>query len=563
MKNKFFLYYHTLKRLTFSQILWRLIYIFKRKYIEKHSNSIFQKYKTKYIPNKVFYDNEGFTLNNRKFYRGNIYDVLENKMTFLNHTIDFGDNVIWDLPELQKGTRLWKLSINYHEYLVDIARHYLKSKDEKVLAWFENHIEEWKKQNPLGTKDYGKDNWNSYAISLRIVSWIRIYVLLNNYLSEDFKKDFLHWLKIQSFFLADNIEYDIIGNHIIKNYKALVWTSIFFNDTELSTKANIILKKYVLPQIKKDGMHEELSPMYTAIIIEDFLDCIAVNPKLENLKQICKKMMEKNSLLYFNNSWAFFNDSADGMAPTPDELGYYYNCLIEEPLPKETKYFNLGCYCGEKTEKFHWIADVENVVLGTQPGHVHADALSFELSYKGQKIFTNSGVFEYNSGEKRKYSRSSMAHNTLSVSEHEQHELWGSFRCGRMGKNTLVKFINKNVRTFLKAIFTNYDNFYTHTRKIFRIKNSMIFKDYLEIKNKKDARIYFHLTPLFKFIKINDTTFEITDNTKKIAILTTTGNNNIVKETPFFQAYGKEEKKDTLIIDIEDKPIITRINFYE
>jgi len=65
-----------------------------------------------------------------------------------------------------------------------------------------------------------------------------------------------------------------------------------------------------------------------------------------------------------------------------------------------------------------------------QPGHAHADALSFELSVAGERVVTDTGVAEYLPGPLRDRSRATRAHATLEVDGRDQAELWASHRVG-------------------------------------------------------------------------------------------------------------------------------------
>jgi uncharacterized heparinase superfamily protein len=67
------------------------------------------------------------------------------------------------------------------------------------------------------------------------------------------------------------------------------------------------------------------------------------------------------------------------------------------------------------------------------PGHAHADMFSFELSLEGHRVIVDSGVYDYQSGELRRYCRSTRAHNTVEIEVQDQCELWGVFRVARRG----------------------------------------------------------------------------------------------------------------------------------
>jgi hypothetical protein len=69
-----------------------------------------------------------------------------------------------------------------------------------------------------------------------------------------------------------------------------------------------------------------------------------------------------------------------------------------------------------------------------QPGHAHCDTLSYELSWKGSRLITDTGVFHYKESPERTYSRSTVAHNTIRIDASDQSEVWKSFRVGRRAR---------------------------------------------------------------------------------------------------------------------------------
>ena len=65
------------------------------------------------------------------------------------------------------------------------------------------------------------------------------------------------------------------------------------------------------------------------------------------------------------------------------------------------------------------------------PAHGHGDVLAFEWSVNGSRIVVDAGVHEYIAGSRRHASRSTAAHNTVTLDDHDQAEFWSSFRVGR------------------------------------------------------------------------------------------------------------------------------------
>src|SRR5690606_26109377 len=105
--------FYTIQNLKYIQINYRLKYLIKRRLIEKRGIKVYNSYKNK-IGNDdldLIYDKR-FILNLRKHYIGDIDELLENKIVFLNRKIEFGEKIDWHLEELNRGTRLWKLNLN-------------------------------------------------------------------------------------------------------------------------------------------------------------------------------------------------------------------------------------------------------------------------------------------------------------------------------------------------------------------------------------------------------------------------------------------------------------------
>ena len=546
MLNKLSLYWQTIKKLTFSQLLWRFVYTVKRKCIERCGQRVFDRIEkdvSDYVNErcaKPFPQAPGL---DRTYYKADLDKLLHNEFTFLNQTVKFGEEVEWHRPEFAKGTRLWKLTINYHEYLIDVANKWKnEGVDSKWGKWFECHVKEWMRHNPLGTKGYGFDNWNSYALSLRIVSWIRVCAIVGDFMSHDFKRDFVNWLAVQSRFLGENIEYDILGNHIVKNWKALMWAGTFFGDKLLLEEGRKTFVRYVSPQFTKSGMHEELSPMYAAIVLGDIHDVMAFGGIREAmLLEVEKKLSSCLGYLSFGNDWARFNDSCFGMALPPDNF------------KKSFGSFAFDGYVGGRYENWQWMADCGAPVVGRQPGHAHCDALSFEFGRMGDKIFTNAGVYEYNPGERRVYSRSSVAHNTLSVEGHEQHEMWKAFRCGRLGNAQGLKWSHGEEEDSWSGAFVSFDESYRHKRKMTLSENKITCDDDFSSVKGLSGTLNFHLTPGY-YAKATDNGIDVCRQGSDVPIATmkSDGESVSVVKMPYFPEYGREVMSDVVRIAIYD-----------
>ena len=74
-----------------------------------------------------------------------------------------------------------------------------------------------------------------------------------------------------------------------------------------------------------------------------------------------------------------------------------------------------------------------------QPGHAHADTLSFELSLGTQRVFVNSGTSRYGVDRERERQRGTAAHNTVVIEGRNSSEVWSGFRVARRAHARLLR----------------------------------------------------------------------------------------------------------------------------
>jgi hypothetical protein len=93
-----------------------------------------------------------------------------------------------------------------------------------------------------------------------------------------------------------------------------------------------------------------------------------------------------------------------------------------------------------------------------QPGHGHADSLTIEASYGGNRLFVDPGTFGYDAGAQRAYDRSTAAHNTLCVDGLDSSEVWDIFRVGRRAKPSEVDVVCDEKTLRARAAHTGYQH---------------------------------------------------------------------------------------------------------
>lgn len=347
---------------------------------------------------------------------------------FLNSPRRFTLPVDWHREDLNTGTRLWKLNLHYFDYL-----HQLENAD------FEALVSDWIAQNRPFKPGYWLDSWNSYAMSIRLVAWMGEYQRRQAHLGYAFAERMIASIAEQARFLQANLEEDIGGNHLIKNIRALYWCGRFFageTGCKATRTANRLLARELDRQILPDGFHFELSPAYHCQVLADLLDCwrlmapgslrAKLESKLALMAQIASDFTHPDGLI------SLFNDGGLHMTVSCGALKDAYETLLG-PWPQAlsgSQYRAAGFFL-KRTSKLFLAYDAGRLGPDGLPAHAHGDVFSFELSLGQQRMIVDTGVFEYNAGARRAHSRATVAHNTLTLDDHDQGEFWSAFRLGR------------------------------------------------------------------------------------------------------------------------------------
>ncbi|QWE27028.1 heparinase II/III family protein [Polynucleobacter sp. AP-Ainpum-60-G11] len=307
-------------------------------------------------------------------------------------------------------------------------------------SWHLEMLNDWVKQNP---PNYGV-GWEPYPLSIRVVNWIK-WGLAGNSIPELCMQS----LVMQVRCLEKKIEWHLLGNHLLANAKALIFSGVYFKGSEAKKWLKLgleILKTQIPEQILEDGGHFELSPMYHSIILEDLLDLINLSQTFQNqielsfiltLKNTAKNMLEwLLCMIHPDGQIALFNDAAFGISAAPRDLIKYADNLniIYDKLQNFNsgiKHLKSSGYVRIKLDQVIAILDVAPIGPDYLPGHAHADTLSFELSIYGQRIVVNGGTSLYGSSPERLRERETKFHSTVEINNENSSEVWSGFRVAR------------------------------------------------------------------------------------------------------------------------------------
>ncbi len=376
--------------------------------------------------------------------------VPPDTFTFLHVTHQLS-RVGWDSAAIP---RLWRYQLHYFDGLLAPS---LSEGD--AIEW----VARWIRENPLEGPGRGGTAWEPYPTSLRIVNWIRWHWHCRASGGVGLGVSAVSSLAQQAAWLSKRLEHHLLGNHLWANAKALLFAGVFLDAPEATrwraTGARLLLRELV-EQTLSDGGHFELSPMYHAVFTEDVLDLLALSkayPDMVAGELVSALRARVPGLLDFLRALTHpdglpgqFNDTAlgegtnlAGLMAYAARLGFVEKVASAADSPVAVRLWPDSGYArlvAGGAGGAVVLADVGRAGPDYIPGHAHADALSFEMSLGGRRLFVNGGTSTYEACAERLRQRGTSAHNTVCLDGADSSEVWSSFRLGRRVKEVHASF---------------------------------------------------------------------------------------------------------------------------
>jgi len=512
--NQIKLLYNTLLYLKPIQVYYRVYYFLRNKFFGK-------EVKKRKLPNFNSITWKQLVVNK------NSYLDKNNSFSFLNISYSFTDKIDWNHDQFGK---LWTYNLNYFDYLNQKNI----SKDTGIRL-INNYVK---------NDAYLKDGKEPYPISLRGINWVK-------FLSENqVKEEVIDTTLYNHFYiLLDNLEFHLLGNHLLENAFSLLFGAYYFQNEKFYYKSKEILISELKEQVLNDGGHFELSPMYHQIILYKVLDCmqlIKINKWINDdllmlLEDSASKMISwLNEVTFENGDIPCVNDSTFNIAPTSEELSNYADQI--GVITKKIVLSDSG-YRKFRNNKFELFVDVGNVGPSYQPGHAHSDTLSFILHVNNKPVFVDTGVSTYEKNQKRQTERQTSAHNTVVINREDQTQVWGGFR---VAKRAQVQNLKEGF-DFVEAEHDAYKKIGVSHLRRFSIDKSLVqIKDIIVNDSNYNQTAYFHLHPSLKNLIINDHSIIIENNITMIF----TGTNVMINKELYEYAEGFNKIKKAIVIKV-------------
>lgn len=479
----------------------------------------------------------------------------DQQFSFLNRTADVRRSPL--LPERQidwnfaEEGKLWCYNLNYFDWLQQP-----NLPVEVGLAQLRDFVAASHSRQLL-------DGVEPYPISLRLYNWGR-------FLSHHQIDDPLLWgyLRAEWKLLMRRVEWHLQANHLLENLLVLLWGALLFSSKSQAKKQSKALQRQLQKQFGNDGGHCEASAMYQLILLGrmvDLIELLGLRRDLcddEQFVQLLRLKTEQGlgwlqQVVWNDGSIPHLNDATDGVAPR-------FSLLLEQAVglglsPKQLPLSDSG-FRRWNGAGWELCCDVGSVGPAYQPGHSHADDLSFELRLEGQPLIVDTGISTYEANALRLEERGSAAHNTVQWRGENSSEVWSSFRIGRRSKVTVLCDQNRS----LEAVSNGYALLGgPHHRRRWE-RNScgvLTLFDWLE-SPQTDGRIWkgvarFHLAPGVVVDSLsqseNHLSCTLCQSGKSLAILTFSGDGVLLRQLDGKVARGFNLRVSTVVLELSFK----------
>jgi uncharacterized heparinase superfamily protein len=436
-------------------------------------------------------------------------ELRTGKIRLLGLVRDLGNDPCWEHAD---APRLWRFHLHYWDWAWGLAA------DPDRLAARALFARLWRSWQSTLTPGH-RDAWHPYPAALRAWSWCGLHRDL--VAGSDLEPLFVDALADHAGFLRRHLEYDVGGNHLIKNLKALAGLAVFFADERLLRRAVDRLTGQLATQILADGGHYERAPAYHCQVLADLIDvaellqasgrdrAAGMRAPVAELTSTIDEMRRwlgvvlgpDGQVPLLNDGYPVSRELLGALRPDPDPLTPEHPLLV---LP-ETGLVRAA------VGGWHLLADVGPPCPRSLPAHAHADTLQCLLHVDQVPLLIDTGTSTYEPGPARRYERSTAAHNTVEIDGADSTEVWAAFRAGRRARVTGLAARSESSGVTCEAAHDGYRALGgrpRHRRRWSLTGDGLRVDDLITGRGRHDIAIRWHLSPA--------TTAQVTNGTALI-----------------------------------------------
>ncbi len=335
--------------------------------------------------------------------------------------------------------------------------------------------------------------WHPYPTSLRLVSWCSALGALGGW-PESLRTRVAGEISRQARYLRRTVEYDIGGNHVLKNATALVFAGVTVPETGVLEPGLRLLQRELARQILPDGAHEELSTSYHREVSHDLgqlrtlLDRVGglLPSWLEQVDERAEGWLTalagpKGDVPMLGDAWGGppIDSTASGRDEEPTVLLPSGHVVLRSE--RDQVVFDCGPLCPDHL-----------------PPHAHADALGFVLWADDEPVIVDRGAFAY-AGPDRDRFRATSAHSTVEVDGEDQCVFWGDFRAAYLPRVEPPRLRREGELIIVESSHDGYgrlpDPVVAHRALVWVPGQGVIVVDRLECRRRHDAHTRLQLAP--------------------------------------------------------------------
>lgn len=419
--------------------------------------------------------------------------LARGRFAYLGREADFSAGVRWDDPH---ASPLWAFNLQYLGSVLELALADRAAEAQKVLAaWTAEFGERWH-----------SIAWHPYPVSLRLANLCFAAGHLGGF--DALGAGALDLAATHAAYLLTHLEHDLRGNHLLENAFALLVAATHLHGplaARCGAAARTLLTSEIPEQVRADGSHFELSPMYHLIVMQRCLQALAVLERGDPLaQQVLAPALSRmanflSGILCPDGDIPPIGDAVRGFAPPPRTLLALAERLAgARPTPPSegvTSFTDAGLHVF-RSSRLWAIFDAGPVCVDYLPGHGQADSLTVEVWCDGACIVGDPGVHEY-SGPERAWGRSSRSHSTMTVDDADTSEVYGSFRVGGRARIASVRQAADAVTAALEPFGVR-----GHLTRTVRVRGeSLEIVDSATVPTGRTVRSRLHLHPAVQLVE--------------------------------------------------------------
>ncbi len=276
--------------------------------------------------------------------------------------------------------------------------------------------------------------------------------------------------------VALGLELHLLANHLLENAIGLVCGGAVTHGIEAEawwTLGSALLAWQLPEQFLDDGGHFELSVSYHLALTAGLLEAIELTQASGREVPELWRTTARRALSWAaavrapDGTYPLFNDAALDAAPELDRvlgLGAELGLFVPARAPgaalddgPSLQHLTATGWVILRSGARAWLAfDAGADGASYQPGHVHADALTFELWLGGERAVVDYGVSSYKADRDRGETRATRAHNTIELGGADSSEVWSAFRVGRRARAEVRRLEQARAHVAVEAEHNGY-----------------------------------------------------------------------------------------------------------